>query len=361
MSSRYRLALVALVAAFVLPASAQAATKTVVAGPLHPVKGVFGGNASGDVDGFSLKTVTIHVGDKVRWKFNGFHTVTFPKKHGKDVPFVIPDPSGAKYAGINDAAGNPFWFNGQTRFILNPLGAFPQGGKTYNGSQLTGSGLPPQNGPPKPYTLKFTKAGVYRYECVIHPGMRGIVKVVKKGKRVPSARQDRRTAAKLFAKEVKEAKKLAKGPKLAKSTVQGGNDKSPVVQLRFFPSKIHVPVGGSVRFQVKSRPEIHTFSFGPANYLQNLANAFVTPEPNAAGPPTLVFNGQVAFPSDTPPLPPPYDGTNHGNGFFSTGILDGDPRSPQPSATTVKFSKAGTYNFICLIHPFMHGTVVVGP
>jgi plastocyanin len=324
------------------------------------VKGVIGGGASGDVDGFSLRTVTIHVGDRVRWKFNGFHTVTFPKKGGKDIPFMIPDPTGAKYAGINDAAGNPFWFNGQTRLILNPLGALPQGGKTYNGKQVTGTGIP-QGDAAKPYTLKFTKAGVYRYECVVHPGMTGIVKVVKKGKRIPSARQDRRTAARLFAKEVKVAKRLAKGPKLAKSTVQAGNDKGPVVQLRFFPRTIHVPVGGSVRLQVKSRRDIHTFAFGPASYLQNLASAFVVPAPNPAGPPTLVFNGQLGLPSDTPPAPPPYDGTNHGNGFLNTGVLDGNPRSPRPSATTVKFSKAGTYSFICLIHPFMHGTVVVGP
>ena len=361
MSSRCRLVLVALAAAFILPASAQAATKTVVAGPLHPVKGVFGGNSSSDVDGFSLKTVTIHVGDKVRWKFHGFHTVTFPKKGGKDIPFVIPDPSGAKYAGISDAAGSPFWFNGQTRLILNPLGAFPQGGRTYNGRRVTGSGIPQGNGPAKPYTLKFTRAGTYTYECVIHPGMVAKVRVVSRRHRIPSARHDRRTAAKLFAKEVREAKRLAKGPRLAKSTVQGGNDKSPVVQLRFFPSRIHVPVGGSVRFQVKSRPEIHSFTFGPAKYVQNLAAAFVTPTPNPAGPPSLVFNGQVAFPSDTPPAPPPYNGTNHGNGFYNTGILDGDPRSPQPSATTVKFSKAGTYSYICLIHPFMRGTVVFGP
>lgn len=351
----------ALAAAVILPAaSAQAATKTVVAGPLKPVKGVFGGKASGDVDAFSLKTVTVQVGDKVRWKFNGFHTVTFNKKGGKDIPFVIPDPSGAKYSGINDAAGSPFWFNGQPRLVLNPLGAFPQGGNTENGSQVTGTGIPQGNGNPKPYTLKFTKAGVFHYECVIHPGMEGIVKVVAKGKRIPSAAQDRRTAAKLFAREVRQARKLAKGPKLAKSTVQGGNDRSPVVQLRFFPSKIHVPVGGSVRFQVKSRPEIHTFTFGPASYLNSVANGLITPAAGGAGPPSLVFSGQVSFPSETPPALV-FNGTNHGNGFFNTGILDGDPSSPQPSATTVKFTKAGTYSYICLIHPFMRGTVVVGP
>jgi plastocyanin len=131
------------------------------------------------------------------------------------------------------------------------------------------------------------------------------------------------------------------------------------VQLRFFPKSIKLPVGGSVTFRVKSRSEIHTFSFGPSAYLSNLANAFVTPVPNGAGPPTLAFSGQIAFPSDPPPLPP-YDGTAHGNGYFSTGVLDGDPATPSPSSTKVTFTKAGTYGFICLVHPFMRGQVVVG-
>jgi hypothetical protein len=133
-----------------------------------------------------------------------------------------------------------------------------------------------------------------------------------------------------------------------------------VVQLRFFPRTIHVPVGGSLTMQVKSRQEIHTFSFGPPAYLQAVAKAFVMPVPSRAGPPTLVFNPQIAFPSDPPPALPPYDGTAHGNGFLNTGVLDGDPHSPQPSSAKVTFAKAGTYGFICLVHPFMHGTVVVG-
>jgi plastocyanin len=356
--SRLRLASAALIAAFVIvPASAQAATKTVIAGPLKSAKGVFGGNATGDVDGYSLGTVTVHVGDKVRWKFNGFHSVTFPKKGSGVIPFVLPDASGAKYSGVNDFAGAPFWFNGQTRLVLNPLAALPQGGKVENGSQLNGSGIP--LGQPKPYTLKFTKAGVYVYHCVVHPGMKARVKVVAKGKPIPSAAQDRRTAARRFAAQVRAAKRQSKLT-LPANTIQGGNDKGDVVQLRFFPRSLHVSVGTSVTFQVKSKPEIHTFSFGPAAYLQQVASAFVTPVPAAGGPPTLVLNGQVAFPSDPPPTLPPYDGTAHGNGFFSTGILDTDPATPQPSSAKITFTKAGTYSYICLIHPFMHGQVVVG-
>jgi plastocyanin len=347
--------LAALAVALILPTSAQAATKTVVAGPLKAVKGVFGGNATGDVDGYSLKTVTVHVGDKVRWKINGFHSVTFPKKGSGALPFVIPDAS-AKYSGVNDAAGAPFWFNGQTQLDLNPLAALPQGGKTENGSQVTGSGVPTGNA--KPYTLKFTKAGTYTYYCVVHPGMKAKVKVVPKGKRIPSTRKDRKTAAKRFAAEVKAAKKQLKFKPPA-NTVQGGNDKGDVVQLRFFPQSIHVPVGGSLSLQVKSLPEAHTFTFGPSAYVQDLASKFVTPVPNGAGPPTLAYNGQIAFPSDPPPTLPPYDGTAHGNGFFNTGVLDGDPNTPNPSSAKVTFSKAGTYSFICLLHPFMHGQVIV--
>jgi plastocyanin len=358
MLTRPRLVAAAFVAALIiLPASAQAATKTVIAGPLKAAKGVFGGNATGDVDGYSLKTVTVHVGDKVRWRFNGFHSVTFPKKGRGVIPLVIPDPAGAKYSGVNDEAGSPFWFNGQTQLDFNPLAALPQGGKVENGSQLNGSGLP--LGPPKPYTLKFTKAGTFTYFCVVHPGMKARVKVVARGKQTPSARQDRRTAAKIFAAEVKAAKKQAKLT-LPANTIQGGNDKGDVVQLRFFPQSLHVAVGTTVTVQVKSLPEIHTFAFGPAAYLQNVANAFVTPVPSPAGPPTLVNSGQVVFPSDPPPALPPYDGTAHGNGFLSTGVLDGDPNSPQPSTSKITFTKAGTYSFICLVHPFMHGQVVVG-
>jgi plastocyanin len=343
--------LAVLVAALFVPAASQAATKTVVAGPLKPVKGVFGRNATADADSFSLSTVTIHAGDSVKWKFNGFHTVTFPKKGGGAIPFVIPDAT-AKYTGFNDPAGAPFWFNGQTQFDLNPLGALPQGGKSYNGSAVAGSGAP--LGAAKPYTLKFPKTGTFTYYCVVHPGMQAKVKVVAKGKAIPSKKADAKAAAKLLASEVKVARKTAT-LKTPANTVVGGNDKGPVVQLRFFPKTLHVATGGTVTFKVTSKPEAHTFSFGPQKFLEDTANAFVTPANGA-----LQFNPLIAFPSEAPPAVPSYDGTAHGNGFISTGVLDGDPASPQPTTAKITFTKAGSYGFICLIHPFMQGTVVVG-
>src|SRR6476646_8558523 len=89
-------------AVLALPATAGAATKTVIAGPAGSSGGVFGTKtATADVDAFSLKQFTIHVGDKVRWVFHGFHTVTFAKKGGGDIPFVIPDPSATEVSGVN--------------------------------------------------------------------------------------------------------------------------------------------------------------------------------------------------------------------------------------------------------------------
>ena len=72
-----------------------------------------------------------------------------------------------------------------------------------------------------------------------------------------------------------------------------------------------------------------------------------------------VFSAQIAFPSDVPTLPA-YDGTSHGNGFLNTGVLDREAASPSPPSSQVTFTKAGTYDYICLLHPFMKGQIVVG-
>ena len=139
MRSRTRgIAAAAIAATALVPAAAaQGATRTVTAGPPGKVAGT---PPDGDDNAFFRKTVTVHVGDKVKWKINGFHTVTFPAKGDKPPPFISPDPSGTKIAGVNDAAGNPFWFNGQTRLVLDALGGLPVKGKSYNGSKLVSSG-----------------------------------------------------------------------------------------------------------------------------------------------------------------------------------------------------------------------------
>lgn len=89
---------------------------------------------------FFPNVITIDAGDSI--SFDGVaHTVSFPGSNGK-----LP------------AYGSP-------------QAQLPAGSSTYDGSTYTSSGM--LNG--KPYTLTFTKSGVYPYYCLLHPGMMGVV------------------------------------------------------------------------------------------------------------------------------------------------------------------------------------------
>lgn len=340
-----------LVSAGVAPAKSQ--TKVIVAGPItRPAAKQL------DFDAFYRRTVTIHVGDSVRWQIRGFHTVTFP---GRQAPPALFSPLAADpVTGIKDSLGASFWFNGQPNIAASPAAAFPTKLRSTDGSQFVNSGLPPGGKPAPPFTVRFTKAGTYRYLCLVHSGMVGTVKVVGAGSRIPTLAADRAAAFAEYSHANATALRLAKvnpGP----LKVLAGNDAGGVAWLRFFPATLHVHPGQTVTFQIKSRPEIHTVTFGPEPYTKALEDSFVSPRPNLMGPPTLLVNPLAAFPSD-PPGPgglPPYDGLNHGNGFENAGIIDTDPHTPSPSTVSIKFSKAGTYRFECVIHPGMDGSIVV--
>jgi plastocyanin len=356
LSRTRKIAAVAVGLTALAPAAAQGATRTAFAGPPVKAKGL---PAGADSNAFYRKTLKVHVGDKVKWKINGFHTVTIPAK-GKEPPaFIGLDPAGGKTAGINDAAGNPFWFNGLPKLTLQPDGALPAGGKSYNGQKLVSSGAPLENGAPKPYTVKFTKKGTYTYYCTIHPGQKAKVKVVGKGKKVPSNKANAKAAKTEYAKVVKQLKKDGKFAGPPGNAVYAGKDTIDSTILAFFPTTKSVPVGTTVKFSMSPKTtEAHTITFGPADYLQAAANGFVGPDPaNPSGLP--VVSSLAAYPSDPPPGAPA-NGANHGNGFVNTGVIDGDSASPQPTSAQVTFSKAGTYNYICLIHPDMKGSIVVG-
>jgi plastocyanin len=311
-------------------------------------------------NGFFGRTITINVGDSVNWIFSQrvIHTVTFPAKGQQAPPFVQPDPA-HPYAGFNDPAGNPFWFNGQTSLVTPAAVALPTTEKSTDGTGYRNSGIPP-GGKAYNYKLRFTKAGTFKYLCEIHPGMRGTVRVVPKGAngvRVPSAAQDRATATKELLLARQSATRLNRFSPRA-GTVVAGHDSGSVAWFKFYPSVRTVPVGGSVRFITSSKSEVHTVAFGPTAYRDaNEAAVLVTPQP--AGPPLFQMNPLIFLPSDPPPSLPPYDGTNHGNGFLNTGPIDSDPKTPFPSSATVRFTKAGSYTFECLIHPGMEATIKV--
>jgi len=143
----------------------------------------------------------------VSWAINGFHTVSFLAKGQTPPPLIIP-AIGNPISRQLDAASASFWFNGQPNQVINPVTASPSGGKTYKGSGFLNSGLPSPSGPPAPFVVKFTKAGTYTFNCLVHPGMKGVVQVLSKSKKVPTAAQDRATANAQEAAAIVQARTL---------------------------------------------------------------------------------------------------------------------------------------------------------
>jgi plastocyanin len=242
-----------------LAASASAATVVPVsAGPPKPAR-----VNHLEFDGFFPSVTRIHVGDSVSFSINGFHTVTFLPKGEALPPLITVNPARPVFGRL-DSTGAGFWFNGQPSQAINPVVSAPAGGKSYNGKSFLNSGLPAPTGPPKPFVVKFTKAGTFTFNCLVHPGMKGTVKVLSKKSRVPSVKLDRAAAKTEQQAATAEALVLRK-VKPAANTILAGNDgNGPVAWLRFFPNNLKVKSGTTVEFKIASKREVHTITFGPA-------------------------------------------------------------------------------------------------
>jgi plastocyanin len=349
-----RAVLIALTAAGLAAApAAQAATKSVTLGLPGKTADRFQNKYGADSNNFFPKNTYIHVGDSVRFVPGGFHDVNLPKKGRKNLPLFVPSGTAS---GVKDAAGNLFWFNGRPTFGFNPTLLNFNWGKTvsYNGSAAVTSGLPvlPKI---KPMTVRFTKTGAFFYYCDIHPGMRGIVDVVPGNAAIPSARQARRALAHQIANDEKVAKTLAAKTRVPARTVSMGAASSTGVEFfGFLPATLRVARGTTVKFAMptKSRePHSATFGPGPATkgttYVGQIASTFEGPGP---------FDPRATYPSE--PTPGTLTSTIHGNGFYNTGLLS-SASSTLAQATTITFGQAGTFDYYCLIHPFMHGKVIV--
>jgi plastocyanin len=352
-SSRLAIALVVTVA-LAAPTAAGAATKTVTMGPTPKQGRVLQQQLSSDANQFFRSTVTIRAGDAVRFVPFGFHNVDFPRRGGDPLPLVAP---GAPTSGQVDAAGAPFWFNGQPGIGFNPALARSNFGKTlrYTGARAINSGLPLE-ARPKPMTVRFPRTGNFTYFCDVHPGMKGKVRVKRRGASIPSKRADQRAVAQQVAKAVAAARRLRQTDAPDNSVFLGVADRSGVEFFGMVPETLTVPIGTTVDFRM-SRPsfEVHTGTFGPGDpieepnsYLGELAASFQSP----------AFAPIATFPSEPPGTTASFRSTLHGNGFWNTGLLDAVP-SPLPASAQVTFGQAGSFTFLCLVHPFMKGTVIV--
>jgi plastocyanin len=348
----------ALVAALTGAGQAAAADYKVLLGEQAP--GPAGTPKGTELAQYFPKTVTVNAGDSVTFSSATGHTATYAPQRP---PLVLSDPAKGKYAPYDDAAGNPFFFAGHPKLIYNGPAFAPFGPKTVTPGTPVSSGILAPRGPKAPpATIKFTlpKAGTYKFNCTLHPGMSGVVVVKPAGSPVPKSpsQVQAQALAEINAAWAKAKADAASAAPPAKTVYMGIGNAETI--LGYFPSTLKIPVGTTVTFVNHSRPEAHNITFGPKKYIEQLQK---TTDLMPTGPKSPNQVAPVAALGSDPKSGYSYDGANHGNGFLSTQVTttpNGSVGGSLPHATRVKFTKAGTYKYFCWIHgPDMAGTVVV--
>jgi len=237
------------------------------------------------------------------------------------------------------------------------------------------------------YTVKIAanaKPGKHFFYCNYHgPFMSGWLTIAPKSKKIPSQTAVNQAARKQIdvasAPLLKGYLAAAKGEFEVPSdaaqaveqqgftkTVNGkiiftgwfaglGVEKTDVGSINaFIPKTLHAKVGQKLSWVMIGS---HTISFHVPKYFPLMTvskNGTVSRNPKLDTP-----AGGAPKPKDQAPddRGPNIDdaGTWNGHGFWSTGVVD----SNNFAVVSVRITKPGTYNFACLIHPPMIGTLVV--
>jgi len=109
--------------------------------------------------------------------------------------------------------------------------------------------------------------------------------------------------------------------------------------LEFLPKTVRIPAGGAIHWIIKG---FHNVAFASGEPYPPLLIPL-------AGEQSVQINPLVAYPTQPQPT---YDGT----GYFNSGL---PPEPGAPFDWTLTFTKPGTYEYACLVHPNMKATVVV--
>jgi plastocyanin len=341
------------VAALIVNGTAQAALwKVRVGEQTKPPAGTPKGTA---LTQFFPAVLSVNAGDVVSFSSLSFHTATYLAGRKRPALFV---PAAAKilYTGINDSTGTPFYFDGLPMLKYNARAFGFYGPATVSGRTPASAGAIFSQDGKHPGTAEFAfpKPGVFTLVCNVHPGMRQVVKVKRKGVPVASAADVAERARVDTAKAWALARDLANTTVPGSTVYMGVGGKTTILDM--FPSVQTVKVGTTVRFVNKSANELHDVAFGPPAYLETFFNE------TDLFPDSPFAQNQVTpvFPYGTEPQGSHvYDGTNHGNGFMATPLTDGR-LGGLPGATRVTFTAAGKYHYICFLHgPDMAGDIVV--
>ena len=295
------------------------------------------------------KTVSARPGDTIVFEnrsSNDIHTVTLGVKSDRsDQPPVV-----LKNGQQNPAVFGPCFSSDPPRPDLAACPAKPAastpppasppftGKGFWNSGAILFASAPPAAGS-KTATVDLAPdiaPGAYTVTCLLHPFMEAKVQVV-------ATDADRQTPAQVAAaadRELGDAKahataltEPAQAPSASGATVSASWGDQLVAVNRFAPETVSIKAGQTVTWKDGSPFMPHTVSFQPPFKSPDEPNAFL---PTGAK-----------------------SGARFAGGVAHSGIFGPKPDFPA-DGFSLTFTKAGTYPYLCLLHPGMAGTVQVG-
>ena len=297
---------------------------------------------------FLSNELWVHTGDSIRWSFptHERHTVSFLATGQTRPPGF--GPTFGVLAGCPGATPDGSSFDGSECVTSDILLLSPDQGQTTNAPT---------------YSVQFPTAGNFKFVCLLHPDMTGVVHVLNASENVPHGqefynREAQHQRALLFAKTFRtEAKpfpaddKRVEGVEIAAGTGEvittTGAGSQTISLMRFLKRTVVVRVGDTVEWTSLDPSINHTVSFGAEP---------VDPRPPSPGV-QLTTDGARYAVIGSP-------GASVNSGFLSPAPQDrpGVPQSP-PGVTRfrVTFASPGIFNYICAIHDDleMKGRVIV--
>jgi plastocyanin len=285
---------------------------------------------------FLPTVIMIHKGDTIHFNDNSdLHTTTYTPPGTLDPVLTIANPAGPGLV-LNPLVSNPTnTSNGPTEFDPNAY--------FNSGLMLPGDST----------DIHFGVVGSFTFHCHIHDGMMLAVNVTGTPINTPTqADLDKLGDTERDALYLGDHA-LGAGVQTTRSTTGSSSTWNQVVgvsssddvadALQFLPgAPLNIATGDTVKWTSMTATP-HTITFGVS--------------PDAAPNPLMNMSGFVGFNPSV--LLPAGGNTYDGTGVVNSGFLSRDNAFPAGDHFSLTFTKAGTYTYICQIHPFMMGTIVV--
>jgi plastocyanin len=344
---------------------------------------------------FFPASLTVHPGDVLHFTSEGFHTATLLPTGVSTDDFVqdyasgLDEPWSFLVADPDEPPGN-VKANNRALFPTDPACGAPDAPCEFDGSGnpidgVLNSGIPLAG--PLDFSVEVTAdpGDTFWVICLVHPKMQMRVRVVGAGEQTTAPGQVAQETEQQVARDTDHARALHArlDSKRTSHKIRGGGrvwdawagfDTQYLALYDFYPGVLRVNRGDRVRWHFDALYfEDHTVTGPNSRALQIVGESFLPvcdPDGDAGpGPDTPPEIEEPPFCSD--PAQVEIDITADfvlpaGNGrvtnrkdFENSGVLGANVPGPESYDLTFRRRLDGPYKYLCLIHPFMRGRVLV--